>query len=131
MSKDLTPAQIAKILDTLEVLNKIGDAVKLRAIELAHNGVTIPGWEASFTAAKRIWTDEDKATELLDKLGLSKRERYSIELLSPSQAEKLLRSKKLWPKKARGSAEEDFANPFKPVLGYTETKQSIRKVSDT
>lgn len=131
MNKSLTPTQIAKILDTLEVLNKIGDAVKARAVELAHNGVKIPGWEASFTPAKRIWTDEDEAAELLDGLGLTKRERYSIELLSPAAAEKLLRSKKLWPKKPRGSAEEDFANPFKPVLGYTETKQSIRKVGDT
>lgn len=126
----LTPAQIAKILDTLEVLNKIGDAVKARAIELAHNGTPIPGWEACMTSARRIWADEDEAAELLDGLGLTKRERYSVELLSPAAAEKLLRSKKLWPKKPRGSAEEDFANPFKPVLGYTETKQSIRKTGD-
>lgn len=126
--QSLTPAQIAKLLDTLEVLNKIGDAVKAHATQLAHSGTEIPGYEACMTAARRMWTDEDKATELLDKLGLSKRERYDISLLSPAQAEKALRSKKLWPK---SRAAEDFVSPFEPVLGYMETKQSIRKVADT
>lgn len=131
-SNDLTPAQIAKILDTLEVLNKIGDAVKARAIELAHKGVDIPGYAASFTPAKRIWTDEDAAAEALAKLGLDKRERYSIELLSPAAAEDKLKAKGFWPKKPRGSAAADFTDPFSAagVLGHTETKPSIRKVNE-
>lgn len=128
--ESLTPGQIATLLETLEVLNKIGDAVKAHAIKLAHAGTVIPGWEPDHTAARRIWADEDKASEVLGSLGLDKREKYSIELLSPAQAEKLLRSKKLWPKKARDKAAEDFANPFQDVLSYTETKPTIRKSRD-
>lgn len=125
----LTPKQIAKMLDTLELIEKIGEAVRQRAIELVHAGTTIPGYEASFTAARRMWKDEEDANTALEELGLTKRERYTVELLSPSQAEKLLRSKKLWPKKVRGSAGDDFTDPLRPVVGYTETKPSIRKVS--
>lgn len=131
LKQDLTPQQIADILNKLEILNKIGDAVKLHAVKLAHSGVDIPGYEADFTPAKRIWTDEDAAGKVLGELGLDKREKYSIELLSPAQAEKALRAKKLWPKRPRNSAEEDFANPFATVLGYTETKPTIRKKSES
>lgn len=111
-TKTLKPKQIAEILDTLEVLNQIGDAVKARAIELAHQGVDIPGWEASFSNPRRAWADEEQANTELAKLGLDKRERYSVELLSPAQAEKKLKEKKLWPKKPRGSAADDFTDPF-------------------
>lgn len=110
--KSLTPKQIAQILDTLEVLNQIGESVKARAVELAHQGVDIPGWEASFTSPRRAWADEEQANAKLAELGLDKRERYSVELLSPAQAEKKLKEKKLWPKKPRGSAADDFTDPF-------------------
>lgn len=125
----LTPKQIAKMLDTLELIEKIGEAVRLHAIELVHAGTVVPGYEASFTAARRMWKDEEAANATLEELGLVKRERYTVELLSPAQAEKMLRSKKLWPKKVRGSAGDDFTDPLKPVVGYTETKPSIRKAS--
>lgn len=126
----LTPKQIAQLLDTLAMMDKIGEAVKEHAIKLVHAGTIIPGYEASFTAARRMWADEEKANDTLEELGLVKRERYTVELLSPAQAEKLLRSKKLWPKKVRGSAGDDFTDPLKSVVGYTETKPSIRKTSN-
>lgn len=129
MSK-LTPKQIAKMLDTLAVIEKIGESVRAHAIELIHSGTVIPGYEKDFTAVRRMWADEEKANTLLQRLGLEKRERYKVELLSPAQAEKMLRSKKLWPKKPKGSAGEDFANPFDAVLDYTDTKPTIRKVRE-
>lgn len=126
----LTPKQIAKMLDTLELIDKIGEAVRAHAIELVHAGTVIPGYEASFTAARRMWRDEEAANMVLEDMGLTKRERYTVELLSPAQAEKLLRSKKLWPKKVRGSAGDDFTDPLKSFVGYTETKPSICKASN-
>jgi hypothetical protein len=125
----LTPKQIAQLLDTLAVMEKIGEAVRAHAIELVHAGTVIPGYEASFTAARRMWVDEEAANTTLEDMGLAKHERYTVELLSPAQAEKLLRSKKLWPKKVRGSAGDDFTDPLRHVVGYTETKPSIRKAS--
>ena len=125
----LTPKQVAQLLDTLEMMDKIGEAVREHAVALVHAGTTIPGYEACFTAARRMWKDEEVANTTLGDLGLGKRERYTVELISPAQAEKLLRSKKLWPKTARGKAGSDFADPLKSVVGYTETKPSIRKAS--
>jgi len=127
--QSLTPKQIAKMLETFEVLDQIKDAVKARAIELVHKGVVIPGYEADFTTPRRMWSDEEQANELLEDLGLSKRDRYSVELLSPAQAEKALRKAGKWPKKPRGSAAEDFINPLRSVLSYTETKPTISKAS--
>lgn len=129
-TKTLTPKQIAKILDTLEVLNQIGESVKARAVELVHQGVDIPGWEASFTSPRRAWGDDEQANEKLEELGLSKRERYSVELLSPAQAEKKLKEKKLWPKKPRG-AEADFTDPFMGLLEDKKGTPTIRKASGT
>lgn len=125
----LTPKQIAQMLDTLAMMEKIGDAVRAHAVELVHAGTVIPGYEASFTAARRMWVDDESANTILKDMGLATKERYSVELLSPAQAEKLLRTKKLWPKKVRGSAGDDFTDPLKSVVGYTETKPSIRKAS--
>lgn len=127
--QSLTPKQIAELLDTIAMIEKIGEAVKAHAIQLAHAGTVIPGWEPCETAARRMWSDEDQASATLADLGLDKRERYTVELLSPAQAEKALRAKKLWPKKPRGSAGDDFTDPFKAVVGYTDTKPSIRKIS--
>lgn len=126
---NLTPKQIAEILDKLEVINQIGEAVKAHAVELAHKGVDIPGWEASFSTPRRAWADEDQATAQLAELGLDKRERYTVDLVSPAQAEKKLKEKKLWPKKPRGSAEEDFVNPFVGMLEDKKGNPTIRRAS--
>lgn len=124
--QSLTPKQIAHLLNTLAVLEQIGEAVKAHAIKLAHKGVVIPGYEASWTNAHRVWADDEQANTLLSKLGLEKQERYSVELLSPAQAEKALKAKKLWP---RGKAATDFASPLDKVVAYTERNPSISKVS--
>jgi hypothetical protein len=128
--KQLTPAQVANLLGLLKTIEQIGNAVKAHAIEQVHAGVVIPGYEADWTNARRVWTDEEQANTLLAKLGLATKERYSVNLLSPAQAEDALKAKKLWPKKPRGSAAEDFTSPFQPVLGYTDRKPTITKASE-
>jgi hypothetical protein len=122
LAKGLTPQQIAEMLRAYEGISKIMDAVKERAIALAHSGVEVPGYEAAFTSARRMWVGD--AEKHLKKLGL--KDPYAPqELLSPAQAEKALRALGKWPK---GSAKEDFDNPFQPVLGYTDTKPTIQRV---
>lgn len=122
----LTPAQLAEMLNLYATIELIMAAVKERAIRLAHNGVDIPGWEPCETPARRGWKDVTKADAALLGLGLKRKdERYVTELLSPAQAEKALRKKGLWPRKARGGpAPKD---PFAKLLSYTETRPTIRK----
>lgn len=125
--KSLAPADIAAALDALERVNRLGKAIKDRAVALVHAGVDIPGYEADFTSPHRIWVDEDKATELLAKLGLEKRERYTVELLTPSKAEDALRKKGLWPKKAKG---EQATNPLEFVVVKPKGNPSISRKAD-
>jgi hypothetical protein len=127
-AKGLTPKQISEMLSAYEGISKIMEAVREHAIKLAHSGVDIPGYEASFTAARRVWADEKKADKLLGKLGLLERH-TPPQLLSPAQAEKALRAAGKWPKRPKGSAADDFADPLKPVLSYTDTKPSISRVA--
>jgi hypothetical protein len=123
----LTPKQISEMLLAYEGISKIMDAVRERAVVLVHSGVDIPGYEATFSSARRMWMDPAKAEKHLKKLGL--KDPYAPqELLSPAQAEKALRAAGKWPKRPRGSAAEDFVDPLKPVLGYTDTKPSISRV---
>lgn len=125
--KKLTPAQIGNMLDLLKMVTSIGEKVKEHAIKQVHAGVDIPNWAKDFTNARRIWADDEQANELLEELGLEKRERYVVELLSPAQAEKALKAKKLWPKRARGSAGADFTDPLRNVLAYTDRNPSIKQ----
>lgn len=126
--KSLSPAAIGRALDVLGTVERIGKAIKEHAIKLVHADKKVPGYEKDFTAARRIWRDEEDANDRLAELGLEKRERYSVELLSVAQAEKVLRAKGKWPKRKRGSAAEDFDDPLNGVVGYTETSPTIRKV---
>lgn len=128
---ELTPKQIGEALDALAQVERMGAAIRAHAIKLLHAGKKIPGYAAAFTTPQRRWVNENDAAGLLAMLGLGKHERYALPaLLSPAQAEVALKAKKLWPKKTRGGASEDFTNPLTPVIGYTETKPTLRKISD-
>jgi hypothetical protein len=121
------------MLDLISTLEPIFDSVKAKAISMAHAGVKIPGYEASFSNPRRIWTDDDQAAATLASLGLKGKERYTEpKVLSPAQAEDALRKKGKWPKKPRGTAAADFADPFTTagVLSYTDSKPAIRKASE-
>lgn len=124
--KTLTLKQIGELLDTLDELNKIGEAVRAHAIQLVHKGKIIPGWEKSFTVPHRAWEDEEEANTALEGLGLSKRDRYSVQLLSPAQAEEKLKALGKWPRKR---AAADFADPFAGLLADRDGKPSIKRVS--
>jgi len=125
--KRLTPVQLSALLDTLKMIEQIGKSIKEHAIQLVHAGVDIPNWAKDFTNARRIWADDEQANDLLEELGLEKRERYVVELLSPAQAEKALKAKKLWPTRKRGSAGADFTDPLRAVMAYTDRNPSITR----
>ncbi len=125
--KALSPAQIAKVLSVLETVTRIGNAVKLHATNLAHAGVEIPGYEKDFTVPHRKWVDEDKANKVLSDYGLTAKERYSVSLITPTQAEKVLTTKGLIAKPKRGEPKPRVAKLDK-VITRGEKTPTITKI---
>lgn len=123
--KSLTPVEVAQLLDVLETLSSIGEAVKKHAITEVHAGREIPGYVKGWTRSTRVWADEEKANAKLEELGLEKRERYAVTLLSPAKATDALKAKGVWPKKQRGVKEQ--MTPLDDVLAYTEGNPTITK----
>jgi len=124
--KSLTPARLAEVLDALDRINAIGSAIISHAIGLAHAGVEIPGWEKDYTVPHRKWTSPDDANKVLIELGLNDKERYSTELISPSEAEKVLSAKGIIPKAKRG--EDKPKSPLNGVITRGEKKPTISKL---
>lgn len=123
--KALTPAQMSELLGLVGMLSSIAEAVKKRAIAAVHAGVKIPGYRKAFTNSRRVWRDDEEANARLEELGLEKKERYTVELLSPAKAEDVLKAKGKWPKKQRGVKTQ--MTPLDDVLAYTEGNPTIEK----
>lgn len=126
-ANNLTPAQIAHILDVGAGVAAIVESVTLVAIKLAHSGVDIPGFEATTTAPRRKWASSAGAITAMVEAGIPDADVYAPqELISPAQAEKAIRKLGKWPK---GKAAEDFAgNPLAAAITYTETSPTISKL---
>lgn len=123
--KALAPAEIAKYMNMVGMVEEAVNSLKAVAIKAVHAGVPIPGWEATWTNARRVWRDEEAANAVLQKLGLATKERYEVELLSPSKAEKVLQAKGTIPRPKRGQPRPQTA--LDDVVAYTEQNPSIRK----
>lgn len=91
----LAPEELARALDLADKLETfIADA---RA--LAHNrlekDLPVPGYKLVAKRAIRQWTDEAKAQRALAEMGLDENDIIKHELVSPAQAEKVLKKRKL------------------------------------
>jgi hypothetical protein len=124
--KSLSPAQIAEVLIALERITAIGKAVTAHAIELAHAGVEIPGFEKDFSVPHRKWENEEKANKILSDLGLTAKERYSVTLITPSEAEKVLTAKGVIAKPKRGESKPKTA--LDVVITRGERKPTIARL---
>jgi hypothetical protein len=98
MSKDdiyqvmlsLTPTQISAILDRAPMVEKFIDAVKEHATKQMEEGAVVPGWQLQPKRASRKWIDSTAARQALTDAGLTDSQIFETELISPTQAEKLL-----------------------------------------
>lgn len=124
--KSLSPAQIAEVLIALERITAIGKAMTAHAIELAHAGVEIPGFEKDFSVPHRKWENEEKANKILSDLGLTAKERYSVTLITPSEAEKVLMAKGVIAKPKRGESKPKTA--LDDVITRGERKKTIARL---
>lgn len=126
--KSITPAEMARLLDMVPMVEHAVEALKSTAVRAVHAGVKIPGYVAAQTRPRRIWMDEEKANKVLAKMGLETKERYEVTLLSPAKAEDLLKSKGKIARKKRGEPRQ--STPLDDVIAYTESNPTIAKVPD-
>ena len=86
----LTTDQIEQILDRAPYVEKFIDAVKEHAIKRLEAGEVIKGWQMQSKRAYRKWIDEKDAKIQLHDAGIPADQLVSSELISPSEAAKLL-----------------------------------------
>jgi len=77
-------------LQTAEVLQGWIDDLRSLATRMLEGAYKVPGWKLVAKKSNRKWVDEDSAMVQLQALGIDPRK---IELISPAQAEKLLKTK--------------------------------------
>ena len=91
----LAPEQLGAALALADKLESfIADARKI-AHERLEKDMPVPGYKLVPKRATRQWVDEAKAAEALLSLNVSRADIYKEELLSPAQAEKVLKKSKL------------------------------------
>jgi hypothetical protein len=91
----LAPEDLTRALDLADKLESfINDARRL-AFERLEKNMPVPGYKLVSKRATRQWVDEAKASAALAGLGVSQNELYKKELISPAQAEKVLKKSKL------------------------------------
>lgn len=88
--KQLTPDQLAAVLDSKSIFTKAFDSVKEEAIRrINEDGATVPGYGIGPGRATRKWAvDEEEMANKFRNAGLKQKEYYVMTLLSPAQMEK-------------------------------------------
>ena len=86
----LTPEQIADLLERAPLVEKFIDAVRDHAVKRIEAGEVIKGWQMQSKRAYRKWIDEKDAKIQLHDAGIPADQLVSSELISPSEAAKLL-----------------------------------------
>lgn len=91
MVKDNTNEMIGSLLPKLGLIEDWIKAVKDKAESELHLGNEIPGYKlVEGRKGHRKWTSKDEAEALMKSMRLKQEEMYSFEVISPTQAEKLL-----------------------------------------
>jgi hypothetical protein len=88
---DLTPGQLANVLDATEVIDNWIKAVRYHATVLANDGHPPTGWKLVARQARRKWRDEKAAASDLSLVfGLDESSIFAHKLKSPAQVETLI-----------------------------------------
>jgi hypothetical protein len=91
---ELNEEQIGQELANAELLKGwISDLYAL-AMQMAENGVRVPGWKLVQKKANREWVDESNAIPALIELGVPMEDLIESNLRSPAQIEKILKRRR-------------------------------------
>lgn len=104
----LSTEELAHTLNGLEMVETWAKAVRDRGHSEAERGVQVPGWKLVQKIGNRAWISEDAAAAKLNTLGFRGEQILKQKLISPAEADKLLKKRKdeindLWEKPARGT----------------------------
>jgi hypothetical protein len=91
----LTLEELSEILSKADMIEAAVAAAREHATKLISLGQPVPGWKLVESRKHRVWKDEDKAISAFRMLGYNEVEFAPPKLVSPSQAEKLLKDKKV------------------------------------
>jgi hypothetical protein len=91
----LNTTQLAEMLEQAPLIEDYLSEVRALAYQMLENGVSVPGFKLVQKRATRQWVDADKAQAALAALGLDETELTETKLVSPAQAEKALKKRKI------------------------------------
>ncbi|ATW33881.1 hypothetical protein BJP43_05945 [Candidatus Williamhamiltonella defendens] len=91
----LTPEQMAKLYPHVDLIESFCKALRNRVAEALHTGQSVPGFKlVTGKQGNRTWGDEREAETLLKGAKLKQEQIYHKKIISPPQAEKLLKKDK-------------------------------------
>lgn len=125
----LDKAELGACLDKLDLIDQWSSALKEAALSMIVAGDEIPGWKAiTGREGNRKWGDEASAEASLIAFKVADDDLYTKKLISPTQAAKLIKKKKL--------TQEQFdklpivREPGKPTLApASDPRPSFREMS--
>lgn len=95
LSPEELSAQLADRLPYADALIDMGTRLKDMAHALLEQGQPVRGYKLVNKRATRNWADEERTVKYFAKIGLPAAERHVKKLISPAQAEKVLKANKL------------------------------------
>ena len=120
--KELNPVQIGKFLDQADVIEGWISDLRQLAHQMLEADVAVPGYKLVAKRATRQWVNEEEAVKKLLTEGLDSDSIHKSTVISPAQAEKLLKKvKKELPdglviSVSSGSTLAQESDPRQPVL---------------
>jgi hypothetical protein len=91
----LNTTQLAEMLEQAPLIEDYLSEVRALAYQMLENGVSVPGFKLVQKRATRQWINADEAQAALAALGLEEMELTETKLVSPAQAEKALKKRKI------------------------------------
>ena len=127
----LNPSDLGICLDKLELIEDWVSVIRETATDMLRSGTAIPGWKlVRGKEGNRKWSDESAAEEALLSLVEVADDVYTKKLISPAQADKLVKSKKIKKEDLaaipveRAPGKPNLAPESDPRPAYTELSES-------
>lgn len=93
--QNIDAARLGEMLEQAPLIEEYLASVRALAEQMLEEGVPVPGFKLVQKRAIRQWVNDDEAKAALSRLGLDETELTVTKLVSPAQAEKALKKRKI------------------------------------